>query len=69
MAALEYSSAPLHPKTDVTYEPPGGTCFHAVLDKTTWVLILMNLHETEAIFEGHIARFIGIIPESFITHM
>ncbi|KAJ9490487.1 hypothetical protein VN97_g2771 [Penicillium thymicola] len=40
-----HSFALFHPKADVTNEPPGGTYFHAVLNKETWVLILINLHD------------------------
>lgn len=39
-----------------------------MLDKKTWVLILINLHEIKTIFKSHIACFGEIIPESLVTH-
>lgn len=44
-----------HPGVDVTNKPPCGTYFHAVFDKETWALILIDLYKVETIFEGHIA--------------
>lgn len=46
---------------DVTYEPEGGTYFHATLDEEICVLIFINLHDIEAVFESHIACFADII--------
>jgi hypothetical protein len=37
--------ASFQPKADVTNKAPDGAYFHAMLDKETWVLILINLHE------------------------
>ncbi|KAJ9480482.1 hypothetical protein VN97_g13085 [Penicillium thymicola] len=61
--------ASFHPKADVTNEPPGGAYFHVVLNKETWVLILINLHEVETIFEGHIACFVDVLPESLVARL
>lgn len=61
-------SASLHPKADVAYEPPSSTYFHAMLDEETWVLILINLRNIEAIIESHIACFVNIIPVSLIAY-
>ena len=57
-----------HPKADVANEPPRGTYFHAVLNKETWVLILINLREVETIFEGHIACFVDVLPEGLVAN-
>ena len=55
-------------KPNVANEPPGGTYFHAVLNEETRVLILINLHEVETIFEGHIACFVDVLPKSLVAH-
>ena len=55
-------------KADVINEPPGGTYFHAVLNKETWVLILINLYKVETIFEGHIVCFVDVLPESLVAY-
>ena len=38
-------STSLHLEADVTYDPSGGTYFHAMLDEETRVLILINLQK------------------------
>jgi hypothetical protein len=38
-----------------------------MLDKETWVLILINLHEVQIIFEGHIACFVDVLPEGLVA--
>lgn len=53
---------------DVADEPPSSTYFHTTLDKEVRVLILINLHEIEAVLEGHIACFSDIILKTLITH-
>ena len=60
--------ASFHPKADVANEPPDSTYFHAVLNEETWVLILINLHKVGTIFEGHIACFVDVLPESLVAH-
>lgn len=44
-------------------EPPSGTYFHAVLDEEARALILMYLHEIQAIFKSHIAYFVDVVPK------
>lgn len=61
-------SASIHPTADVADESPGSTHFHTTLDEEVRVLILIYLHEIEAIFESHIACFGDIVPESLVTH-
>lgn len=60
--------ASFHPKPNVANEPRGGTYFHVVLNEETWVLILINLHKVETIFEGHIAYFVDVLPKSLVAH-
>jgi hypothetical protein len=60
--------ASFRPKANVTDEPPGSTYLHAMLDEETWALVLISLHEIEAIVESHIACFIDVFPESLVTH-
>ncbi|KAJ5875535.1 uncharacterized protein N7473_012882 [Penicillium subrubescens] len=38
-----------------------------MLDKETWVLILINLHEVQTISEGYIAYFVDVLPESLVA--
>ena len=61
-------TASLNPMADVAYKPWDGTYFHTVFDKVTWVLILMNLREIEAISESHFACLVDIVSESLVAH-
>lgn len=60
--------ASFHPKADVANEPTGGTYFHTVLDKETWVLILVDLHKVEAVLKSHITCFPDVVSESLIAY-
>lgn len=53
----------LHPMANVANEPPGGSHFHVVLDKTFRILIFVDLLEVETIFKGHITGFLNILAE------
>lgn len=54
--------------TEVAYKPLDSTYFHTVLDKVTWVLILMNLRKIEAIFDSHFMCLVDIVSERLVAH-
>ncbi|KAJ5240505.1 uncharacterized protein N7469_002096 [Penicillium citrinum] len=58
----------LHPKANIASKPSGRTYFHTMLNEETWILILINLRKTKAIFKCHIACFDNIVPESLVAH-
>ena len=63
-----FISMSLHPMTDIIYEPPGDSYFHALLDKEFWILVFEDLLKIKTAFKCHITCFLNVLLEGFAAH-